>query len=142
MGASLEGTWKLVAWRRIAHDGTVTYPLGPDATGLLVYTPDGHMAVQITGAGRAALSTTDEFGGPAEQRADAYSTCLAYAGTYEVQGDNVVHRLDVSLFPNWAGTAQTRPFTCDDSTLVLLVPPADGPEGPIVNELSWARVTS
>src|SRR5437016_582455 len=39
----LRGTWKLNAWRRIAEDGTVTYPLGPDARGQLIYTDNGGM---------------------------------------------------------------------------------------------------
>jgi hypothetical protein len=35
----LTGSWRLKAWRRVAGDGTVSYPLGEDATGLLIYTP-------------------------------------------------------------------------------------------------------
>lgn len=139
MGAQLAGTWTLVAWRRVAQDGSVTYPLGDDASGVLVYTPEGRMAVQMTAAKRPSLATTNPIGGATQQRAEAYSTCLAYAGTYEVQGETVVHRIDISLFPNWAGTEQSRPFTCDGSTLVLRTPPTQSPEGTIVNELSWAR---
>ena len=41
----------------------------------------------------------------------AYSTCLAYFGRYAVHGDTVVHPIDVSLFPNWSGAEQSRPFT-------------------------------
>jgi hypothetical protein len=139
VSAELAGTWKLVAWRRIAEDGTISYPLGADASGLLVYTTNGRMAVQIAATHRASMATNDPLDGDVQQRADAYSTCLAYAGTYELRGESVVHRIDVSLFPNWAGAEQIRPLTFDGDELVLRTPPADSANGVIVNELSWTR---
>src|SRR5690242_15472631 len=78
---SLGGTWRLVAWRRIASDGSVSYPLGSTARGLLIYTPDGQMAVQIAGPDRPVLGTSDPLGGDVTARADAYSSYLAYFGT-------------------------------------------------------------
>lgn len=132
--------WKLIAWRRIAEDGTVSYPLGAEAHGQLVYTPNGQMAVQITGANRPALATGDPLGGDVAARADAYSTYLAYFGTYELQGESVVHRIDGSLFPNWSGEKQVRPFTSEHDELVLRTPPMQVADGTtVVNELAWAR---
>jgi hypothetical protein len=137
---SLGGTWKLIAWRRIAEDGTVNYPLGADARGQLIYTSNGQMAVQITGANRSPIATDDPLGGDAQARADAYSTYLAYFGTYEVQGESVVHRIDGSLFPNWCGEKQVRPFTSERDELVLRTPPMQVANGTtVVNELAWAR---
>lgn len=136
---NLTGTWKLVGWRRIADDGTVTYPLGEDAHGLLVYTANGRMIVQLAAADRRKLDTADALGGDVQARADAYSTCLAYFGTYEVDGDTVIHRVDSSLFPNWSGAEQARPYTYDGRDLVLRTPPVTGPNGIVVNELAWAR---
>jgi hypothetical protein len=134
------GTWKLIAWRRIAEDGTVNYPLGADARGQLIYTSNGQMAVQITGANRSPIATDDPLGGDAQARADAYSTYLAYFGTYEVQGESVVHRIDGSLFPNWCGEKQVRPFTSERDELVLRTPPMQVANGTtVVNELAWAR---
>jgi hypothetical protein len=136
----LGGTWKLIAWRRIAEDGTVNYPLGADARGQLIYTSNGQMAVQITGANRSPIATDDPLGGDAQARADAYSTYLAYFGTYEVQGESVVHRIDGSLFPNWCGEKQVRPFTSERDELVLRTPPMQVANGTtVVNELAWAR---
>jgi hypothetical protein len=135
----LTGTWSLIAWRRIAEDGTVSYPLGEDAHGLLVYTANGRMIVQLAAANRPRLETTDPLGGDAQARADAYSGSLAYFGRYEVEGDTVVHRVDQSLYPNWSGAEQSRPFTYDGHELVLRTPPMSGPNGTVVNELAWAR---
>jgi hypothetical protein len=138
MSINIAGSWKLLAWRRIEGDN-VSYPLGEDATGLLIYAEDGSMAVQMTAADRPAIATADALGGDVEQRAAAYSTCLAYFGGWEVDGDNVIHHVEASLFPNWSDTVQTRPFTCDGRVLVLRTPPTVTSSGTLVNEISWVR---
>lgn len=134
MTVDLKGTWRLLSWRRVAQDGSVTYPFGDDAVGILVYDGDGRMAVQMTAARRPGIPTSDALGGDAEARAAAYSTCLAYFGSYEVKGDSVIHRVDASLFPNWSSAEQVRPFTLHGDRLVLRTPPAA-----VVNEMSWMR---
>lgn len=140
MKDSLAGTWNLVAWRRIAEDGAVSYPLGDEARGLLSYAGNGRMTVQITGANRTALDTDDPLGGGEDARAGAYSTYLAYFGTYEVQGQSVVHQIESSLYPNWAGETQVRPYTVESGQLVLHTPPMRLPDGTtVVNELAWMR---
>jgi Lipocalin-like domain len=139
MSINIAGSWRLVAWRRLGEGGEITYPLGEDASGLLIYTADGKMAVQMLAADRPSIATDDALGGDLHQRGAAYSTCLAYFGSYEVQGDSVIHRVDGSLFPNWSGTVQTRPFTCNGKELVLRTPPTEGADGTVVNELSWVR---
>jgi hypothetical protein len=135
----LSGVWSLVAWRRIAGDGTISYPLGDDASGTLMYSESGRMAVQLTAAHRPKLSTDDPLGGSETERAAAYSTCLAYVGSYEVVGDTVVHRIDECLYPNWAGAEQSRPFEYADDQLVLRTPPMVTATGTVINELAWAR---
>jgi hypothetical protein len=139
VAVNLAGVWRLVAWRRIAGDGTVSYPLGDNATGMLVYTTDGRMAVQLTAADRARLKTDDPLGGDVHERAKAYSTCLAYVGRYEVRADTVVHWIDASLYPNWSGAEQSRPFTFENDELVLRTPPMETAAGTVINELAWAR---
>lgn len=133
----LEGSWQLVQWRRIAPDGTVTHPLGTDAEGLLVYTPDGQMSVVMTGADRTAIGGGDPLGGSAEERAAAYSSCLAYTGTYVRDGDTVIHHVGASLYPNWSDTVQPRTIVQRDGQLVLVTPQQPGSP---VNELAWQRV--
>lgn len=139
MPIDLTGTWKLVAWRRVADDGTVTHPFGQNAHGLLIYAADGRMAVQMTAPNRRTLPTDDPLGGDPQLRADAYSTCLAYFGSYEVEDDAVVHRIDMSLFPNWSGEEQRRPFTYENGELILRTPPTVGPNATVVNEIVWIR---
>lgn len=132
----LEGSWQLVAWRRIDHDGTVSFPLGPDARGLLTYARDGRMSVVMTAAGRPPMEGNDPLGGDTQKRADAYSTCLAYAGTYERDGETVIHRIEESLYPNWSGSVEPRSMSHQDGELVLRTP---SQPGATVNEIVWTR---
>jgi hypothetical protein len=100
------------------------------------------MAVQMTAADRPTVDTADPLGGDVQARADAYSTCLAYFGSYEQQDDKVVHRIDASLYPNWSEAVQERPLAYENGELVLRTPPTPGPRGTFVNEIAWTRELS
>ncbi|MDR3515042.1 MAG: lipocalin-like domain-containing protein [Azospirillaceae bacterium] len=135
----LKGQWRLLSWRRVASNGTVSYPFGEDAAGLLVYTATGDMIVQMTAKNRPELPTSDPLGGSIEERAAAYSGYLAYFGSYIVHDDNVIHHIEGSSFPNWSHTEQSRPFERHGETLVLRTPPAETDGVTVVNEMSWRR---
>jgi hypothetical protein len=46
--ANLVGAWTLESYESRSLDGSgVTYPLGPDAQGIIMYTPDGYMSAQL-----------------------------------------------------------------------------------------------
>lgn len=140
MAGQLVGCWNLVAWRRTDAGGAVTFPLGERAAGLLIYAQDGTMSVQIVAADRPELQVGDPLnGGDAAARAAAYSTCLAYFGTFSVEGGAVIHRIAGSLFPDWTGQDQVRPFTLDGDTLTLHTPPQHLASGDVTNSLVWTR---
>ena len=135
----LVGTWRLEAWSRHIEGAPTVHPLGTDAVGLLVYAPDGWMAVQMTAAHRDKIGIDDALGGPVAARAAAYAGCLAYFGTYSVDGETVVHRIAASLFPDWTGEAQARPFTLHGDRLVLRTPPHVVDGRSTFNEMAWRR---
>jgi hypothetical protein len=139
MANEIAGTWHLKTWKRHLDDDTTVHPLGLTPHGILIYTPGGDMAVQMVVAERPRLDTEDPVGGDVEQRAQAYSTCLSYFGTYEVRDGQVVHHVDAALFPNWSNTTQARPFVFDDGDLILQV--KDGNER-VTNEMIWTRTAS
>lgn len=136
---NLKGSWRLLAWRRTTSKGDVSYPLGEDASGLLVYTSTGKMMVQMTAAHRPVLETTDPLGGSAEERAAAYSTFLGYFGSYRVAEGKVTHRIEGSSFPNWSETEQVRPYELRGDELILRTPPSESGGVTTVNEMSWIR---
>jgi Lipocalin-like domain len=105
----LIGTWRLISWQnRSLLDGEVSYPLGKDAVGYIMYGQDGYMSVAILSPDRPKFVAGDLLSGGAEERARAVGTYVSYCGQYEFLGDTVVHRVELSLFPNWVGVEQER----------------------------------
>ncbi len=116
----LVGTWRLVSWKnRGVGDGGVSHPLGEDAVGYIMYSPDGHMSVAISRPDRARFAAGDLLGGSAEERAQAAETYVSYCGRYEFRGETVVHFVELSLFPDWVGAEQERLVEVSGDRLVL-----------------------
>jgi hypothetical protein len=104
----LIGTWRLLSWENTNIGGEVSYPLGKDAVGYIMYGQDGYMSVAIMRPDRAKFAAGDLLSGSAQERAQAAGTYVSYCGQYEFRGDTVVHRVELSLFPNWVGSDQER----------------------------------
>lgn len=139
MAAELVGRWRLSSYSARDADGSLTHPFGEHPEGALVYAPGGWMITQIAAEDRLPLGSENLFATTAEERALAFTTYLAYYGTYEVTDGVVSHRIAVCSFPNWAGTVQTRNFELNDETLLLRTPPLEIGGGPAVHELLWIR---
>jgi hypothetical protein len=136
----LIGHWRLTQWRSTANgDAEVHFPFGENPSGSLVYGADGWVSVQIVAQDRPRFTVDDPHGGPAEEHAAAYLTCLAYCGRWEIREDRVVHRIEISLYPNWEGQEQVRLFELTDRTLVLRTPPITMNGVPFTTELEWTR---
>jgi hypothetical protein len=104
---SVVGTWKLVSATATADKGDVDKAvLGQSPSGLLTYTADGRMMAIISDDGRKPLSVADRVSAPAEERAQAYSTFMAYAGRYTFTCDKVVTHVEVASLQNWVNTDQ------------------------------------
>jgi hypothetical protein len=106
----LIGSWRLVSYEARNADGRrVIYPLGEDAKGYILYTPDGFMSAQIMQLDRPPFHAADLSGGTDAESAHAARGYLAYSGAYHVEDDSlVVHEAEVSLFPNWVDETQAR----------------------------------
>jgi ribosomal protein S18 acetylase RimI-like enzyme len=105
----LIGSWRLELWRSEAEDGSVAQPFGERPEGILVYDRDGTMITTIAPADRPRLSSADPLqGGPDEERRRVAESVFAYSGTWALSGDDVVHTVVMSLYPNWVGTRQVR----------------------------------
>jgi hypothetical protein len=140
---SLVGRWHLLAWRSVGDDGvTVGEPFGEHPHGDLSYSPGGWVTAQLAATSRPAVDGTDPLSGPRDQRAAAYSTYMAYWGRYEVVGERVIHHVDTSLGPGWAGVDQVRYFSLSGDFLALRTAPMLIAGATIVSELSWRRMES
>ena len=111
---SVVGTWKLLSVTATDEKGNVDKPvLGQHPSGLITYTANARMMAIISDDGRKPLSIADRVAAPMEERAEAYSTFMAYAGRYEFTCDKVVTHVEVASLQNWVNTDQTRFVTVE-----------------------------
>ena len=138
--ADVTGRWDIVSWVQDFDDGRQVYPLGEELEGFIRYTPDGDMVCLIARADRTPFTTGGQWNAADVEKAAAYSSVLAYAGTYDIEGDTVVHHVDLSLFPNWEGGDQRRRFILrEDGTLALEARLEDGTAEARTARLVWRR---
>ncbi len=121
MKAKLLGAWRLTGYLAEGANGDVVYPLGRDASGYIMYTPDGHMSATIMRPARPKFNSADLTGGELEEHAIAAAGYLSYAGTFDVEDSNdvVVHHIQIALVPNWVGNDFKRKVILEGSKLEL-----------------------
>jgi hypothetical protein len=125
----LVGVWRELGRETVAKDGSIK-PDVPRASQIM-YTPDGYMGVVNTPSGRKPVRETSarmdlDATTPAE-RAEAAIGVVAYAGRFEVKGEEVHHSIFTAVNPNRVGETQRRRIALagDDLTLSTL-PDAQG----------------
>jgi hypothetical protein len=133
------GTWRLVSAERKDADGRISYPWGQDAVGYIMYNEDGYMSVAIMNANHPKLASEDTRAGRSGEEATA-RTHMSYCGRYEVQGDTVIHHVEVSSRPDRIGVDLKRVFEFDGDRLLLSPPPVlvDGIQQ--AGRIIWERV--
>ncbi len=138
--SALLGAWRLRSWTLSDGRGT-TEPFGPDATGQIMYTPDGRMSAIVAAAGRPDLPGGRPRDASDAELAAAFLTFFTYSGTWHVEGDEVVHDVELALNPNTVGTDQRRHVTFSDEGHVLeLSAEEQTARGARVHRLTWERV--
>ena len=106
--ADFIGTWNLADWRIEYADGGVTRPFGESALGYIVYAADFTMTASIAKAMRPSFGVANARNASAQQKAEAFDSYFHYAGPWRVDGEDVVHRVTMSLNPDMTGTDQRR----------------------------------
>ncbi|MDT0705636.1 lipocalin-like domain-containing protein [Staphylococcus haemolyticus] len=132
----LIGTWKLVRYQDEDKDGNIFFPLGKDATGFIMYNPDGYMSAQLMQQGRKVYESGDLHTGTKDEMAEAAHGYVAYSGRFELDEENstVYHTMEVSMNPTWLGDTQPRLFELEGDTLSIV-------NGNVPNQkLVWQRV--
>ncbi len=123
---TLVGTWTLVEYsiNDKNKDGEKFYPMGKDAAGFLLYTPDGYMSAQMMASGRPAYVNGHIHTGTVDEMAKAAKGYMAYSGRYEVnENTNVLtHHMEVSMNPTWLGQAQERYVKIEGDTIAITAP--------------------
>ncbi len=130
----LLGAWHLVSWSLVYADGRpAEFPLGEDASGLLMYTADGHVSASLMQKQRPGAAPLTEGA-----KAVAYSQTFAYAGRYAVRDGAVFHSIEVATNPALIGITSTRTIELAGDRLILSGPDfASG--SPRTQRIEWRR---
>lgn len=134
----LLGHWTIVAWEQRYDDGRLLLPLGPAPEGFIRYDSDGRMVCMIASGGRQNLAGA-QWTAPDAEKARAYSEFMAYAGTYRVDGQQVTHQVETTLFPNWKGSRQVRIVSLVGDELHIIARLEDGSSEARTALLRWKR---
>ena len=112
----IQGVWKLVSQEvEIQATGEKEFPLGRNPSGYVMFTPEGRATFILTAEGRKPAKSVQE-------RADLLSSVVAYTGTYRLESDKWITKVEVAWNPEWLGTEQTRLFKVDAARLYVLTP--------------------
>lgn len=118
---SLVGTWRVVRFCDRDSTGAMVEPLGPNPTGLFVYTPTGQLSIQAmrTPPSGPLAGEPVRLGSLAELRPFYFG----YFGTYSILSDStVVHHVLGGTFPDYIGTDQPRRYSIRGDTLSIGAP--------------------
>ena len=119
--ARLIGTWRAVSMREWDADGQLSYPLGEEVSGQLIYTADGKMSAHLTRSNMARFAKSDLRDATVEERAQAWLDYVGYYGRFSIDEKKqaVIHHVEGSWFPNMTGSKQIRYFRFEKERLVL-----------------------
>jgi hypothetical protein len=115
----------MLTWRREFEDtGERIDALGPAPVGFVSYGADGRVQALVVKRDRATPASLPPS---ASEKVDLFDSMLAYAGTYTLHDDHVVHHLDASWNEAWTGADQIRFYKLDGSSLEIWGAPAPDP---------------
>ena len=134
----LIGVWSFVSSTNPAPGGGPIW--GTNPKGMLIFTDNGHFAVQIMRGDRAPFASNNRMTGTAEEYKAAIQGILTYFGTYTVDdaAKTFTYHMEMSSYPNWNGHDQTRSFDVNGDELKYRNPAPSSGGGPA--ELAWRRV--
>lgn len=128
--ARLIGTWSLVAWTRVAADGSVSYPHTPAGTGRLIYSDRGLMAGFLMAPDHAKGVTVP--GNP---------LFVGYSGRFEVVDGIANHHVDFAADIRMLGKVLRRrvEWLPDGGVRLHTLAAAGAPERDSSHQLTWRR---
>ena len=135
------GTWILESFEFRASSGEVSYPLGKDAKGIIMYDAKGNISAQLMQQGRPAFAAGDHLKGTPEEIKPAFEGYTAYFGTYEIDETEgkITHHVTGSLLPNLVGRRQVRFYQFEGDKLTLSTPPIPWGGERATGVLIWRR---
>ena len=142
----LVGAWKLLSYIEVPIGGIDSlFPLGKSPRGLLIYTVDGYMSVQIAKEGRLPFHSNDKLNPDFEEMKDAVQGYLAFTGKYKVDNKQAIVHYVVShsLYPNWDHSTMSRHVNFEGDVLYMKSIEPSLSNGQLVNSyMTWQRMNA
>lgn len=115
------GAWKLLSFEEVQTDGSLYYPYGQDAVGLLLYDATGKMAVQIMKRDRPDFSSSDFNNNSLDDIKSVVNSFTAFFGTYEINyaEKTIIHHVEGHLLQGSVGKLLKRSFEFSGDKLIL-----------------------
>jgi len=140
----LIGTWKLLSYIEVPIDGDDSlFPMGKNPYGILMYSSDGYMAVQVSKEDRQPYKSNDKMMATQEEMLSSLQGYIAFCGRYRIDNSSAVVSYDIksSLFPNWENRLQHRKVDFEGDVLYLKSTEPILSNGVYVNSyMTWQRV--
>jgi hypothetical protein len=122
---SIVGTWKIQSFvREVIATGQRYNEFGERPDGYISYLANGRMYAMLVADNR--IKPTGAIPTDAE-KAKLFGTMIAYSGTYRIEGEKVVHDVEVSWNQLWTGSQQVRFFKAGADTLTITTAVAKSP---------------
>jgi hypothetical protein len=136
--SALVGVWRLLKYETEFKDGSPPAKLfGDSPRGRLIFTAKGHMAAVLEASNRI-WGTTDA------ERAALYLSTVAYTGTYRIEGDRWITKVDASSSPFLSKAEQVRFYEIENDQLLVTSPWGPDPRMPEKSDsrgvLLWQKV--
>ncbi len=131
---SLVGTYKMVS-HVLNIDGTLTENMGKAPKGYLMVTPT-RIVFFFTAEKRT-------FGTSVAEKAVLFDTLTSWSGTYRVEGNKLIVRVDASWVESWNGKDQVRTWELSGNRLTLTADPQPFPRDPsktVISRQVWEKI--
>ena len=116
-------SWRLVSFQSEDKSGQPNYPLGKEATGVIMFTNNQRMAVQIMAADRESALDQDWFDqlNTESEQEMARLGYHAYSGPFDLNEEEatLTTHVDLSVVTSYVGSDQTRSAKIDGDKLYL-----------------------
>ncbi|KAI4161795.1 MAG: hypothetical protein LQ342_004628 [Letrouitia transgressa] len=149
--SQIVGAWELVKYSAPKEQDRKNnvYPMGEDAQGIIMYTPDGYMSAQIQKSGQPKFQFDDLNAGTEEDLRAVGEHYLAYTGPFYLDESGEVpilhHHMTNCTFPNWLGKSQRRTVALSEEGAEKYI--TLGPESAVmilgemrIPQLKWRRL--
>ena len=136
----LYGTWRLSSWtREMVDTGEKVDIFGKAPQGFLSLGRDGRMIAIVVRENRP--KPTDLAKMTDQDRAELFTSMVAYGGTFKFEGNRFITSVDISWNENWTGTLQRRNFKVDGNRMTISIDPQIGVDGKRSSSvLTWEKI--